>query len=57
MSIIFITGYCDVPVTAKAMRECAAEFLIKPFDADLLLGAINNAIQRSYAAQDMGYTE
>ena len=47
MPIIFITGYGDVPMTVQAMKAGAVEFLTKPFSADVLLGAIRNAIERS----------
>jgi FixJ family two-component response regulator len=50
MPIIFITGYGDVPMTVRAMKAGAVEFLTKPFVADVLLGAIHNAIERSRAA-------
>jgi FixJ family two-component response regulator len=50
MPIIFITGYGDVPVTVRAMKAGAVEFLTKPFGADVLLGAIGSAIDRSSAA-------
>jgi FixJ family two-component response regulator len=50
MPIIFITGYGDVPMTVKAMKAGAVEFLTKPFDDDVLLRAIQNAIDRSQAA-------
>lgn len=49
MPIIFITGYGDVPMTVRAMKAGAAEFLTKPFADDILLGAIGNAIERSKA--------
>src|SRR6476660_1438642 len=49
MPIIFITGYGDVPMTVKAMKAGAAEFLTKPFGDDVLLSAIRNAIDRSQA--------
>ncbi|HEY8166302.1 MAG TPA: response regulator [Gemmatimonadaceae bacterium] len=52
MPIIFITGYGDVPMTVKAMKGGAAEFLTKPFGDDVLLTAIENAIDRSRAALD-----
>jgi FixJ family two-component response regulator len=52
MPIIFITGYGDVPMTVKAMKAGAAEFLTKPFGDDVLLAAIENAIDRSRAALD-----
>jgi FixJ family two-component response regulator len=48
--IIFITGYGDVPMTVRAMKAGAVEFLTKPFGDDVLLGAITNAIERSQAA-------
>jgi FixJ family two-component response regulator len=47
MPIIFITGYGDVPMTVKAMKAGAVEFLTKPFSDDVLLGAIRHAIERS----------
>ena len=50
MPIIFITGYGDVPMTVRAMKAGAAEFLTKPFSDEVLLGAIRNAIERSEAA-------
>jgi FixJ family two-component response regulator len=50
MPIIFITGHGDVPMTVRAMKAGAAEFLTKPFDDDILLAAIGHAIDRSHAA-------
>jgi FixJ family two-component response regulator len=50
MPIIFITGHGDVPMTVKAMKAGAVEFLTKPFNAQILLGAIKSAIKRSHAA-------
>ena len=50
MPIIFITGHGDVPMTVQAMKGGAVEFLTKPFDNDVLLSAIQNAIERSRAA-------
>jgi FixJ family two-component response regulator len=47
MPIIFITGYGDVPMTVRAMKAGAVEFLTKPFSNDALLGAIRHAIERS----------
>ncbi|MGY0557312.1 MULTISPECIES: response regulator transcription factor [unclassified Lysobacter] len=52
MPIIFITGYGDVPSTVQAMKAGAAEFLTKPFDDEVLLSAIGNAIEDSQAALD-----
>ena len=50
MPIIFITGYGDVPMTVRAMRQGAAEVLTKPFDDEVLLSAVRDAIDRSSAA-------
>lgn len=50
MPIIFITGYGDVPMTVRAMKAGAVEFLTKPFAEETLLGAIRQAIQRSQTA-------
>ena len=49
MPIIFITGHADVPMTVQAMKAGAVEFLTKPFDDEVLLSAIRNAIKRSAA--------
>ena len=48
--IIFITGYGDVPKTVQAMKAGAVEFLTKPFDDEVLLGAIGQALERSRIA-------
>ena len=50
MPIIFITGHGDVPMTVRAMKAGAVEFLTKPFSDDVLLDAIRSAIERSRAA-------
>ena len=50
MPIIFITGFGDVPLTVRAMKAGAVEVLTKPYDDDVLLRAIGNALQRSRAA-------
>lgn len=50
MPIIFITGYGDVPMTVRAMKAGAVEFLTKPFEDEVLLDAIRQAIERSRAA-------
>ena len=50
MPIIFITGHGDVPMTVRAMKAGAIEFLTKPFRDDVLLHAIRTAIERSRAA-------
>src|SRR6478672_6245654 len=40
LPIIFITGHGDVPMTVRAMKAGAVEFLTKPFGDDVLLDAI-----------------
>jgi FixJ family two-component response regulator len=52
MPIIFITAHGDVPMTVKAMKAGAVEFLTKPFGDDVLLTAIRSAVERSRAALD-----
>jgi FixJ family two-component response regulator len=44
--IIFITGHGDIPMTVKAMKSGAVEFLTKPFRDQDLLDAINLALDR-----------
>jgi FixJ family two-component response regulator len=46
LPIIFISGHGDVPMTVRAMKAGAVEFLTKPFDDQVLLDAINGAIDR-----------
>lgn len=55
MPIIFITGFGDVPITVRAMKAGAVEFLTKPFDDEVLLQAIASAIERSRVA--LGHEE
>jgi FixJ family two-component response regulator len=50
MPIIFITGYGDVPMSVRAMKAGAAEFLTKPFERDVMLRAIQGALDRSHAS-------
>ncbi len=52
MPIIFITGHGDVPMTVRAMKAGALEFLTKPFEDETLLSAIRNAIGRSQTTLD-----
>jgi FixJ family two-component response regulator len=47
LPIIFITGYGDIPMTVRAMKGGAIEFLTKPFRGQELLDAIGVAIERS----------
>jgi FixJ family two-component response regulator len=50
MPIIFITGHGDVPMTVRAMKAGAQEFLTKPFSDEVLLAAIRQALERSRIA-------
>lgn len=49
--IIFITAHADVPMTVKAMKSGAVEFLTKPFRDQDLLDAIEQALQRDQVAR------
>jgi RNA polymerase sigma factor (sigma-70 family) len=50
--IIFITGHGDVPMTVRAMKAGAVEFLTKPFRDQDLLDAIQQALERSRKARE-----
>jgi len=52
MPIIFITGYGDIPMSVRAIKGGAVEFLTKPISDDLLLDAIRCALERSTSALD-----
>jgi FixJ family two-component response regulator len=49
--IIFITGHGDIPMTVKAMKSGAVEFLTKPFRDQDLLDAIHVALDRDRASR------
>src|ERR1700712_4194326 len=49
--IIFITGYGDIPMTVRAMKSGAVEFLTKPFSDQDLLNAIHQALERDRVAR------
>jgi FixJ family two-component response regulator len=48
--IIFITGHGDIPMSVKAMKAGAVEFLTKPFRDQDLLDAVQVALERARAA-------
>ena len=50
MPIIFITGHGDIPMTVRAMKAGAAEFLTKPLKDDVVVNAIRGALERSRTA-------
>jgi FixJ family two-component response regulator len=49
--VIFITGHGDIPMTVKAMKSGAVEFLTKPFRDQDLLDAIHQALDRDRASR------
>jgi FixJ family two-component response regulator len=51
LPIIFITGYGDIPMSVRAMKAGALEFLTKPFRDQDLLDAIEQALERDRAAR------
>ena len=51
LPIIFITGYGDIPMSVRAMKAGATEFLTKPFRDQDLLDAIQQALERDRAAR------
>ena len=52
--IIFITGHGDIPMTVKAMKSGAIEFLTKPFLDQALLDAIHQALDRDRVTRQQG---
>ncbi len=51
MPIIFITGYGSIPMSVRAMKAGAVDFLTKPFDDQDLLDAIHQAIDKAVRAR------
>jgi FixJ family two-component response regulator len=51
--IIFITGHGDIPMSVRAMKSGAVEFLTKPFRDQDLLDAINQALDRDRATHQL----
>ncbi len=49
--IIFMTGHGDIPMSVKAMKAGAVEFLVKPFENDELLAAVHQAVERDGKAR------
>jgi len=50
--IIFLTGFGDIPMSVRAMRAGAVEFLTKPVREQDLLDAVNSALDRSRARRE-----
>ncbi len=51
LPIVFITGHGDIPMTVRAMKAGAVDFLPKPFDDQDLLKAVRQAIARDVQAR------
>ena len=51
LPIIFLTGHGDVPTGVDAMKKGAVDFLLKPVDDQVLLQAVQLAVERHRAAQ------
>ncbi len=45
--IVFLTGHGDVPMCAKGMKAGATDFLLKPVDDEVLLAAVQQALDRA----------
>ena len=52
MSIVFVTGHADVPMSVKAMKSGAVDLLTKPIDAKDLIAAIQRAVAKD--TRDLG---
>lgn len=53
MPIIFVTAYSDIARTVQAMKAGAQELLLKPLGEEVLLNAIQRALQRSHEVLDL----
>ncbi|PWT71514.1 MAG: DNA-binding response regulator [Proteobacteria bacterium] len=51
LPIVFLTGHGDIPMSVKAMKAGAVEFLTKPFRQEDLVDAIHNALERDRVAR------
>ena len=50
--IIFLTGHGDIPMSVRAIKAGATDFLIKPVDATALIGAVRTALQTAQARHE-----
>ena len=53
MPIVFITGHGDIPMSVKAMKNGAIDFLTKPFDEGDLLKAVQEAFKKDVASRSV----
>jgi FixJ family two-component response regulator len=54
LPVIIMTGHGDMPMVRKALKAGAVEFLIKPFEDEELLQAVEQAFQRDRAQRQAG---
>lgn len=52
LPVVFITGHGDIPMTVRAMKDGAIEFLTKPFRDQDLLDAVNSGLARDRARRE-----
>jgi FixJ family two-component response regulator len=52
LPIIFLTGHGDIPMSVRAMKAGAVDFLTKPVKKEALLGAVNTALMRAEKRRD-----
>jgi len=57
LPVIFVTGHADIPMTVRAMKAGAVEFLTKPFREQELLEAVQRAISRHRQTRDQRFDE
>lgn len=55
--VIFVTGHGDIPMTVRAMKAGAADFLAKPFRDQDLLDSVGAAVEKSRQSRDLNRSE
>ena len=49
LPIVFLTGYGDIPMTVRAIKSGATDFLTKPVSSEVLVGAVRAALEQAAA--------